>query len=225
MLQTPSPGSRPVRVPSKLACWLCSNGATFPPPRDDAPLVLVCTGSGVAPLRSLVQDRVHRALHAGARIAPTLVFFGCRREAGDFLYREEWEALAGDPIALLGHPELRTFTNDANDDGSCGSPLNPKPNPKPSEVVHLEGGFVPAFSRDGAAKDYVQHRIASHAMRVAHAAGRRGGVRGGERGEDAAGREGDDGEGGGGVRWCVDRRREGVRARVGERWTAVVEAW
>lgn len=151
---------------SKLACWLCSNGATFPPPRDDAPLVLVCTGSGVAPLRSLVQDRVHRALHAGARIAPTLVFFGCRREAGDFLYREEWEALAGDPIALLGHPELRTFVNDTNDDGSCGSPLNPKPNPKPSEVVHLEGGFVPAFSRDGATKDYVQHRIASHAMRV-----------------------------------------------------------
>ena len=40
------------------------------------------------------------------------MFFGCRSEAGDFLYREEWEALAGDPIALLGHPELRTFTND-----------------------------------------------------------------------------------------------------------------
>ena len=111
----------------------------------------------MAPLRSLVQDRVHRASHAGARIAPTLVFFGCRREAGDFLYREEWEALAADPVALVGHPELRTFANDEKSDGSP---------PSGFEVCSLEGGFVPAFSRDGDAKDYVQHRIASHAMRV-----------------------------------------------------------
>ena len=143
----------------KLACWLV-NGAIGRLPRDEAPLVLVCTGSGVAPLRSLVQDRVHRARHAGARIAPTLVFFGCRRERGDFLYREEWEALAGDPIALAGHRELRTFTAPSGDGGSDAA------NSSVSEVCPLEGGFVPAFSRDGDAKDYVQHRIASHAMRV-----------------------------------------------------------
>ena len=143
----------------KLACWLV-NGAIGPTPRDETPLVLVCTGSGVAPLRSLVQDRVHRARHAGARIAPTLVFFGCRRERGDFLYREEWEALAGDPIALAGHRELRTFTAPSGDGGSDAA------NSSVSEVCPLEGGFVPAFSRDGDAKDYVQHRIASHAMRV-----------------------------------------------------------
>ena len=142
---------------SKLACWLVNGAIGGAPPRDDAPLVLVCTGSGVAPLRSLVQDRVHRARHAGARIAPTLVFFGCRREAGDFLYREEWEALAADPVALVGHPELRTFANGEKSDGSP---------PSGFEVCSLEGGFVPAFSRDGDAKDYVQHRIASHAMRV-----------------------------------------------------------
>lgn len=139
---------------SKLACWLVNGAIGGAPPPAESPLVLVCTGSGVAPLRSLVQDRVHRARHAGARIAPTLVFFGCRREAGDFLYREEWEALAADPVALVGHPELRTFANDEEYDG------------KKFEVCPLEGGFVPAFSRDGDAKDYVQHRIASHAMRV-----------------------------------------------------------
>ena len=30
----------------------------------------------------------------------------------------------------------------------------------------MEGGFIPAFSRDGDAKDYVQHRVAHHAARV-----------------------------------------------------------
>ena len=162
----------------------------------------------MAPLRSLVQDRVHRARHAGARIAPTLVFFGCRREAGDYLYREEWEALAADPVALVGHPELRTFANDEKSDGSP---------PSGFEVCSLEGGFVPAFSRDGDAKDYVQHRIASHAMRVWRMLRAGAAVYvAGSAARDAAGREGDDGEGGGGVREGVDRRREGVRARDGE---------
>ena len=146
----------------KLACWLENGAPSWTSPRDEAPLVLVCTGSGVAPLRSLVQDRVHRARHAGARIAPTLAFFGCRREAGDFLYKEEWEALERDPIALVGHPELRTFTVYSGDVGG----LDGTNSSSVSEVCPLEGGFVPAFSRDGDAKDYVQHRIASHAMRV-----------------------------------------------------------
>ena len=65
--------------------------------------------------------------------------------------------IAADPVALVGHPELRTFANDEKSDGSP---------PSGFEVCSLEGGFVPAFSRDGDAKDYVQHRIASHAMRV-----------------------------------------------------------
>ena len=113
-------------------------------PKDTTPLLLVCTGSGVAPLRAFVQARVHRSRAGQTKIAPTLVFFGCRRKAGDFLYQREWEELAGDPVALVGDTSTRQ---------GPGGQL-------------LEGGFIPAFSRDGDTKDYVQHRVAHHAARV-----------------------------------------------------------
>ena len=130
------------QVGAALACWLVP---TFmAQPKDTTPLILVCTGSGVAPLRAFVQARVHRSRAGQTKIAPTLVFFGCRRKAGDFLYRREWEELAGDPVALVGDVSTRQ--------GPGGQVL--------------EGGFIPAFSRDGDTKDYVQHRVAHHAARV-----------------------------------------------------------
>ena len=60
------------------------------------------------------------------------------------MYRREWEELAGDPVALVGDVSTRQ--------GPGGQVL--------------EGGFIPAFSRDGDTKDYVQHRVAHHAARV-----------------------------------------------------------
>jgi len=57
-------------------------------PGDPAPALLVATGTGVTPLRSML----HAALGAGSG-APMWVLFGARFEE-DILYREELEALA-----------------------------------------------------------------------------------------------------------------------------------
>mmetsp|Transcript_7666 Transcript_7666/g.19525 ORF Transcript_7666/g.19525 Transcript_7666/m.19525 type:complete len:276 (+) Transcript_7666:273-1100(+) len=145
---------------ASLALWLTKGTMRLPPP--ETPIVLVCTGSGVAPFRSFVHERMaQRAAAAGSggaagqqqkAMAPTLVFFGCRRRAHDFLYESEWAhfqdcgLLAGDTHGMSG------------------------------------GGFVPAFSRDtpsqpasaaaesttttAAAKDYVTHRIRAEGRRV-----------------------------------------------------------
>ena len=94
----------------------------------------------MAPLRAFVQARVHRARVGQSKIAPTLVFFGCRRKAGDFLYQREWEELVRDPVALVGDVSTRQ--------GPVGQ--------------LLKGGFIPAFSRDGDTKDYVQHLSLIH---------------------------------------------------------------
>jgi ferredoxin-NADP reductase len=64
------------------------DGAFVLPEHIEKDLVLICTGTGVAPFRSMVQDlkrsgKVHRNIH---------LIFGTRTEEG-LLYRAEFEAL------------------------------------------------------------------------------------------------------------------------------------
>ncbi len=70
----------------------------------DAPMVFVGTGTGVTPLRAILQDELRRR-----RTRPLTLLFGCRTKA-DILYREELEALASahscfDYHVTLSRPE------------------------------------------------------------------------------------------------------------------------
>jgi|EP00945_MAST-04E_sp_MAST-4E-sp1_P006819 sulfite reductase alpha subunit-like flavoprotein len=65
-----------------------------------APMILVGPGTGVAPMRSLVQERVH-AIAAGEQghggvVGQTYLFFGNRKAGSDFLYKDEFNAYARD---------------------------------------------------------------------------------------------------------------------------------
>lgn len=75
---------------------------------SDRDLVFICTGTGIAPFRSMIQDirqrqLPYRSIH---------LIFGTRYAAG-ILYREEWEALLRDmpnfqfSVALSRENELR----------------------------------------------------------------------------------------------------------------------
>lgn len=69
--------------------WKGPEGAFFLPETLDTDLVFICTGTGVAPFRSMILDlqqsgRPHRNIH---------LIFGTRTEA-DILYRSEFETLA-----------------------------------------------------------------------------------------------------------------------------------
>ena len=107
----------------------------FELPADPAaPVIMVGPGTGVAPFRAFVQERGARRSRGGSGgggssssggggggVGDTVLYFGCRGAACDFLYGREWEE-------------------------------------------HLASGalqaFHTAFSRDGASKVYVQHRMA-----------------------------------------------------------------
>ena len=64
------------------------------PPDPTTPIIMVGPGTGVAPFRNFVRTRITEAggtADGGANV----LFFGCRREAEDYIFRDEWETLAG----------------------------------------------------------------------------------------------------------------------------------
>ena len=78
--------------------FLRPGGAFTPPAEPDVPLIMIGPGTGVAPFRGFLQRRAAARASAGAnaaaRFAPAWLFFGCRGEAEDFLYRDELQAWA-----------------------------------------------------------------------------------------------------------------------------------
>ena len=63
------------------------------PEQDDAPIIMIGPGTGVAPFRAFLQER--RARGAAGR---NWLFFGDQRAAQDFLYEEEFEAYHRDGL-------------------------------------------------------------------------------------------------------------------------------
>ncbi|HVW20680.1 MAG TPA: sulfite reductase subunit alpha [Opitutaceae bacterium] len=70
----------------------------FGPPEDGArDAIMVGPGTGIAPFRAFVQDRI-----ATGATGRNWVFFGDQHRATDFLYEEDWQAwLAGGRLARL----------------------------------------------------------------------------------------------------------------------------
>lgn len=70
----------------------------FAPPTDPRlPMILIGPGTGFAPLRGFIQERASQKA-AGADIAPSLLFFGCRHPDHDWFCRDEVEAWATDGV-------------------------------------------------------------------------------------------------------------------------------
>ncbi|XP_059514588.1 NADPH-dependent diflavin oxidoreductase 1 isoform X1 [Myotis daubentonii] len=76
------PGQGPVRVP----LWVRPGGLSFPQV-PDTPVIMVGPGTGVAPFRAAVQERVAQGQTGN------LLFFGCRWRDQDFYWEAEWTEL------------------------------------------------------------------------------------------------------------------------------------
>lgn len=76
------PGQGPVRVP----LWVRPGGLTFPETQD-TPVIMVGPGTGVAPFRAAVQERVAQGQ------TRNVLFFGCRQRDQDFYWEAEWKEL------------------------------------------------------------------------------------------------------------------------------------
>ncbi|KAH8380551.1 hypothetical protein KR009_011365 [Drosophila setifemur] len=61
-------------------------------PKDlSTPLIMIGPGTGIAPFRSTIQNRL-KAQSLGATIGPLVVFFGCRNKTADFHFEEDFAA-------------------------------------------------------------------------------------------------------------------------------------
>jgi sulfite reductase alpha subunit-like flavoprotein len=66
------------------------------PSEMDVPVVMIGPGTGLAPMRAMVHQRLawaqdHGVRQIGQRLRGDILVFGCRSEEADFFFRDEWE--------------------------------------------------------------------------------------------------------------------------------------
>ncbi|NP_001303631.1 NADPH--cytochrome P450 reductase [Cimex lectularius] len=61
------------------------------PTRTNTPIIMIGPGTGLAPFRGFIQERA-LAKQEGKPVGDTILYFGCRKKAEDFIYQEELEA-------------------------------------------------------------------------------------------------------------------------------------
>ena len=99
-------------------------------------LILVGPGTGVAPMRSILQERLTG--HVSSKPPRSVLFFGCRKQQSDYLYEKEWSS--------LGRCDNGEVMGDAKD--------------------HDDAMVITAFSRDQPQKIYVTDKIRQHGALV-----------------------------------------------------------
>ncbi|MDO4928280.1 MAG: cytochrome P450 [Corynebacterium sp.] len=86
---------------------------SFQMPKDlSKPMLLVGSGSGIAPLRGFLQELAHRKA-AGESVATAHLYFGCRSESADYLYHDQLEEFAAQGLVEL-HPAFSRHTRQQN---------------------------------------------------------------------------------------------------------------
>ncbi|KAF4660770.1 hypothetical protein FOL46_005988 [Perkinsus olseni] len=73
-------------------CVSVASGTFVFPEDERTPMVMAGLGTGIAPIRAFVQDRMYKRKVLGMDTGPMIVFYGCRHEKEEFLYRDEWKA-------------------------------------------------------------------------------------------------------------------------------------
>ena len=67
----------------------------LPKDAQSVPVIMIAAGTGMAPFRGFIQERAAQ-LAAGRKLAPAILFYGCRSPATDLLYKDllkRWEEM------------------------------------------------------------------------------------------------------------------------------------
>jgi cytochrome P450/NADPH-cytochrome P450 reductase len=87
----------------------------LPNDMDMTPIMMFCAGSGIAPFRGFVQERAVLIQEGKRKLAPALLFVGCRSPKTDRLYGEEF-----DEWVRLGAVDIRyAFSREPSETQGC----------------------------------------------------------------------------------------------------------
>jgi cytochrome P450/NADPH-cytochrome P450 reductase len=82
---------------SKLRCYVRGTNASFHLPKEpETPIIMICAGTGIAPMRGFIEERAQIAQAGSRKLGKALLYFGCRHYEKDFIYKEQlrqWEKI------------------------------------------------------------------------------------------------------------------------------------
>jgi cytochrome P450/NADPH-cytochrome P450 reductase len=85
------------------------------PLSTDTPLLMFCSGTGLAPFRGFIQQRaIQQSANPSRRLAPALLFVGCRSETKDRLYAAELDAWRAQGVVDIRYSFSREKENSAD---------------------------------------------------------------------------------------------------------------
>ena len=84
---------------SKVPCFIRRSQFRLPN-RPQTPVIMIGPGTGLAPFRGFIQERAWQK-EEGKAVGETHLFFGCRHQNKDYIYKEELEKFAEDGVLTL----------------------------------------------------------------------------------------------------------------------------
>ena len=73
--------------------------STFRLPTDSSqPIIMIGPGTGVAPMRALLQERSHQRKTLKQKVGPNILYFGCKKQSLDFIYEDELRSFQAEGV-------------------------------------------------------------------------------------------------------------------------------
>lgn len=89
-----------MQVGDHVPVYVAKNPDFRLPPALSTPTIMVGPGTGLAPFRAFMQERIHQQ-QAGSQLGKCVLFFGCRRSDQDFLYGQQLQQWADEGLLTL----------------------------------------------------------------------------------------------------------------------------
>jgi sulfite reductase alpha subunit-like flavoprotein len=148
------------RVPIKV-----TKSTTLLSPDPAIPAIFVGPGTGVAPIRSFLQQRDHLLSNGGMKAKDNLCFFGCRNKGKDWLFASEWESMASQSKI-----DIHLATSRDQDKKIYVQDLIRQNGKKVWDILGLRGGYLYICGSSGkmpqAVREAVVQIVSEHGMKT-----------------------------------------------------------